>query len=313
MLPSLDIIIVNWNSGGQLGECLASIARCQRDSFQLDRVVVVDNASADGSADIEDTKGLPLVLLRNSVNRGFAAACNQGAKGSSADFLLFLNPDTVLEPGSLAGPVGYLDSKDGKQAGIVGIQLVNEGGEVMRTCARFPTPWRFLTGAVGLDRLCPGWFPGHFLTEFDHRSARAVEQVMGAYFLMRRSLFEQLGGFDERFFVYFEEVDFAMRAHIAGWPSMYMAEWRAMHHGGGTTRAIPAARLFYSLRSRLLFARKHFSSGEALFVLFVTLLVEPVTRAAYALARLSLGETGATIRAYYKLWRALPRIIAERR
>jgi hypothetical protein len=219
----------------------------------------------------------------------------------------------VLQRGSLAGPVGYLNSKDGARVGIVGIQIVNERGEVVRSCARFPTAWTFTISAIGLNLLFPHWFRGIFLTEFDHRSTRAVDHVIGAYFFMRRSLFEQLGGFDERFFVYLEDLDFAMRAHLAGWPSMFVAEWKAMHHGGGTTRAVPAARLFYSLRSRLLFARKHFSSGEALFVLFVTLLVEPVTRAAYALARLSLGETGATIRAYYKLWRALPRIIAEKR
>src|SRR5271156_1399355 len=102
MLPSLDIIIVNWNAGSQLQQCLDSIRTANFDGFELLRVVVVDNASSDGSADHLPPGNVPLSVIRNTTNRGFAAACNQGAMDSSASYLLFLNPDIVLASDSLS-------------------------------------------------------------------------------------------------------------------------------------------------------------------------------------------------------------------
>ncbi len=99
-VPTVSIIIVNWNSGGQLGKCLASIAATANDAYRIERIVVVDNASKDGSADGIEKRDLRVCVIRNPANRGFAAACNQGATGSEADYLLFLNPDTRLFPDS---------------------------------------------------------------------------------------------------------------------------------------------------------------------------------------------------------------------
>src|SRR4051812_17612693 len=101
---SVHVVIVNWNSGAQLRECLTSFAVTADDDVTLSGVTVVDNASKDGSADPVDLPSVPLSVVRNSENRGFAAACNQGAEGSNADFILFLNPDTRLMPGSLELP-----------------------------------------------------------------------------------------------------------------------------------------------------------------------------------------------------------------
>ena len=98
---SAHVVIVNWNSGAQLRECLTSFAAAAGDDVTLSRITMVDNASVDGSADGLENMGLPLTVIRNTENHGFAAACNQGAAGSDADFLLFLNPDTRLLAGSL--------------------------------------------------------------------------------------------------------------------------------------------------------------------------------------------------------------------
>src|SRR6185503_16033407 len=111
-----------------------------------------------------------------------------------------------------------------------------------RTCARFPTPGRFFAKMLGLDRILPGIFPSHFMTEWDHATNREVDQVMGAFFLVRRSAYEALAGFDERFFVYFEEVDFALRARARGWSTYYLTQARAYHEGGGSTKQIRPAR-----------------------------------------------------------------------
>ena len=109
MLPSLDIVIVNWNAGTLLGRCVGSVGTALTGGFALDRLVVIDNASRDGSADALPGQGLPLSVQRNAANRGFAAGCNQGAAGSRADYILFLNPDTRLGPASLAPAVAFLE------------------------------------------------------------------------------------------------------------------------------------------------------------------------------------------------------------
>src|SRR5690242_6341987 len=115
---SLDVVIVNWNSGAQLRACLRSLERANRGGFDLQRVVVVDNASSDGSAERLDGLELPLVVLRKAQNVGFAAACNEGARGSTADLVLFLNPDTVLLQESLAVPVSFMGDPAHSRVGI---------------------------------------------------------------------------------------------------------------------------------------------------------------------------------------------------
>lgn len=309
-LPSLHVVIVNWNSGTQLRECLRSLAAAGRRGLVLRAVTVVDNGSADGSADALHEAGLPLRVVRNEENRGFAAACNQGARECQADYLLLLNPDTRLHAASLEVPVAWMEAPENASAGICGVQLVDEAGRVSRSCARFPRPGRFVGKALALDRVAPRVFPPHFMTEWAHDESRAVDQVMGAFFLTRGALWRRLGGFDERFFVYFEEVDFALRARDAGHGSYFLSGARVFHRGGGTTEAVPAFRLFHSLRSRILYGFKHFGVPGGTVVLLSTALVEPLSRVALAAARRSPGGVRHTLAAYARLWRELPRIVA---
>jgi GT2 family glycosyltransferase len=154
-----------------------------------------------------------------------------------------------------------------------------------------------------LSRLWPSVFKPHLLSGSACLETRDVDQIIGAFFLVRRSLFERLGGFDERFFVYFEEVDFSMRARELGFRSRLLAEATACHHGGLSSEQVRAERLFYSLRSRLLYAAKHFSAPERGSVAAVTLFIEPLVRAAAAAGRLSGREIVETMRAYGMLAR----------
>jgi len=144
------------------------------------------------------------------------------------------------------------------------------------------------------------------MAEWGHAQTREVDHVIGAFFLVRRVVFEALGGFDERFFVYLEDLDFSRRASNAGWSSVYLADAQAFHAGGGTSNQIKARRLFYSLRNRLLYAFKHFSWPEAMLVMFATLLIEPFSRAALALLRWSWSGLKETWAAYGMLWNWLP-------
>lgn len=294
----ISIIIVNWNAGPQLKRCIESLGGAVDQ-----QIIVVDNASTDDSADfLANHSGVN--LIRSLENFGFAKACNLGAQKANADFLLFLNPDAAVYPETIDKALTFMQKPSSANIGICGVQLVNEDGHVARSCARFPTPAGFAAHAIGLDMLFPRL--GHFMAEWPHDSTRDVDQVIGAFFLVRRSLFEALGGFDERFFVYFEEVDFSFRAHQAGWRSVFLADVQAFHAGGGTSNQVKARRLFYSLRSRLLYASKHFSWPGAALVFTATLLLEAFSRTVLAMARHSWSACKETWQGYAMLWRWLP-------
>lgn len=312
MAASVDIVIVNWNAGLQLRDCLDSIDAADRKGVALQRVVVVDNGSRDKSLSVIGNRRTSPEVIRNTSNHGFAVACNQGARGSKADYLLFLNPDARLLASSLVVPLEFMERPQHHEVGIVGIQLIDSRGQVAPSCARFPTASRFITTMFGLDRAWPKLFPPHFMVEWDHSEDREVDQIMGAFFLVRRSLFEALGGFDERFFVYFEEVDFSLRARDRGFRSVYLSKARAYHRGGGVTEQVKGARLFYSLRSRILYSYKHFNWWLATLVTLATLLVEPISRCLLAAARRSVPEFAATVHGYSLLWRSLAGKISAR-
>jgi hypothetical protein len=309
---SIDVVIVNWNSGHHLGRCLESLAAMGAERELLQSVTVIDNASSDESLSFaaEVQKALPLRILRNRDNRGFAAACNQGAAGAAGDFLLFLNPDVVLQSGCLSAPAGYLGRAENSRVGIVGIQLLDPNGAIARCCARFPSPGSIIGNVLGLDRIAPSLSPPHFLTEWPHDDTREVDQVMGAFLFIRRCVFERIGRFDERFFVYYEDLDLALRARQGGWRSEYLVDARALHFGGGTTSGIKARRMFYVCRSRLLYCLKHFSFFSALCVMAATLLAEPVIRCFAALGRLRIGQARDTLQAFALLWVDLKTIMS---
>jgi N-acetylglucosaminyl-diphospho-decaprenol L-rhamnosyltransferase len=300
--PVIDIIIVDFNAGEMLRDCIQSIERHPGSHADIGRIVVVDNASSPPSATELPAISLPLTVMRNERNCGFAAACNQGARGTKADYLLFLNPDTRLLPNSLDVPVEYLQRSENAGVGIVGVQLLDDAGRVSPSCSYHPRPSFYLNKALGLDRLSPERFSSGMMLEWDHASTRRVDGIMGAFFFVRRSVFDQLSGFDERFFVYFEETDFGYRADKSGFSSVYLAEGQAFHHGRGTTEKVRAHRLTYSMRSRMRYARRHFSLPGFVLVVVLTLVVEPISRVALALARRSLPELRETVRGYQMLW-----------
>jgi GT2 family glycosyltransferase len=310
-LAKADIVIVNWRSGVLLANCLASIEKYGVGSVAS--VVIVDNASDDLSIDAAYDSNLPITVIRNSNNVGFGAACNQGAAVGTAPFVLFLNPDAALLENSLATSLGFMLRAENEHFAVCGIQLIDDSGAIARSCARFPTPAIWCAESIGLSQL--GWFSrlGVLLKDWGHDETRVVDHVIGAYFLVRRTSFTRLRGFDERFFVYLEDLDFSYRAHGVGWKTVFLAETKAYHAGGGVSRQVRDRRLFYSLRSKLLYAFKHFSGVSACIVLGVTLFVEPACRVLKSLATGSSQDLRNTIRAYRMLWSDLGSILRTAR
>jgi hypothetical protein len=313
MRASLDIVIVNWNAGALLRQCLASIFASDLGPVTLERVVVVDNASTDGSLDGLPFVSPPFAPIRLATNLGFGAACNVGAADSTADYLLFLNPDTVLDSDSLKGAVAFMEAETNARVAASTIRLRDPAGRTQRCCSRFPTVGRMLAHSVGLDRLLPGVFPPHFLTEWDHEDTRPVPQVMGAFLLIRRTVFARLSGFDERFFVYYEDVDLCRRIALDGDICVHNAGISAVHVGCGTTNQIKARRQFYSARSRIQYAQKYFGWLGAAALTFDGLLLAPLVRAARGAATGSREAIADAIHGARMLWSDLPNIFFPKR
>jgi GT2 family glycosyltransferase len=302
-----DLVIVNWNAGPQLTDCLQALDRSSQINYTLNKVVVVDNDSTDGSLEAAETAhvGFPRVFIRNTGNRGFAAACNQGAQESSGNYLLFLNPDTRVEPGAIDAVVEFMESAENADVAVCGAQLIDDNGAISRTCARRPAPKHFARKMLGLDKIAPRRFQTHMMDTWDHRTTQPVDHVMGAFYLIRQADFERYGGFDERFFVYLEDLDLSVRLRDAGHKIVYLTSARAYHKGGGSSESVKAARLSYSLHSRILYGCKHFPPLSAMLLLLGTLLLEPPIRIFMSLLKRSPRDAWNTICGMTLLWRAL--------
>jgi N-acetylglucosaminyl-diphospho-decaprenol L-rhamnosyltransferase len=307
-LPSVDIIIVNWNAGDQLYDCLAAVASSDCQEYKLDKIIVVDNASRDRSLEGLEELNLPLEIIRNTDNQGFGAACNQGASIGRSDYILFLNPDTKVSADSIDKAVNCIKDAAHQQVGVVSIQLVNSQGEIQRNCARFPTPLNIWCSILGIDKLVVNKSTSYIMNDWNHQNSQPVDHVIGAFYLIRREIFQALDGFDETFFVYFEDLDLSYRVHKLGWSSYYLADAVSFHKGGGTSESIKATRIFYSLRSRMLYGYKHFNPLQANAIAIASLSIEFASRMIFSLLRLSPSQAQETLSAYTKLFANIPEI-----
>lgn len=298
----VSIVIVNWNAGDQLADVVKSIAHYHCDL--VDSVIIVDNASSDNSLSIVESLSklpFPIHIVRNSYNKGFAEGCNQGAILSDSKYILFLNPDVRLFENSLSVPVKFMQQPENNNIGICGISLIDELGNRSTSAAHFPTLRIFVGKSLGLTKFFPKAFPKHLICSIDNYKGGQVDQVIGAFFLIRRKVFDLCNGFDDRFFVYFEEVDLSLRARKLGYLSYLITEIAAFHKGGGCSDRVKAARLFYSLRSRILYAQKHYSLVEFLGLLLLTLIEFPL-RVMQGIVRFSLSDINNTFSAYVSLF-----------
>lgn len=294
----VDIVIVNWNSGSYLRKCIASIFVKNNEPY-ISKVIIIDNNSGDSSATslINDNK---IELIRNQKNLGFAKACNQGFGLCKSNFVLLLNPDAQLFENTLAGCVAFMNKNN--SIDILGCSLLNDAGIPTKSCSRFPTPLHFFYDASGLSKIAPKIFtPATLMTDWDHSQSRQVDQVMGAFMFMRKEVFDKIGYFDERFFVYYEELDFSLRLAKAGGISYFNADIKAIHSGEGTTTSVKAFRLFLSLQSRLKYAKKHFSWPGYLSVYISTFSAEFISRFFFILFSGKPGEIKNLIHGYKML------------
>ena len=256
----ISIIIVTYHSETTIEACLASIRDLAAGACET---IVVDNSDNELTAGRVNefrakNPGFSLTMVRPLENLGFGRGCNFGVRQAGGDFLFFLNPDTRLDndaPGLLRR---FLETHP--RAEVAGPMIVDEVGRITKTCRNLPDWHRILADASGLDRL----LGVYRLLRFDHRTPRRVDQVIGAGFFMRRETFDRLGGFDERFFMYFEEVDFCKRVLDSGGEVWFRPEARIVHIAGVSTENVAAAaRMVFALRkSRGQYFEKHFGRNR---------------------------------------------------
>lgn len=259
-MKSLSIIIVNWNSTDCLQKCIESLSETKKTTFILDKIIIVDNASDPGQ--VSDLRSLSLnqdiyTIIYSKTNLGFAKACNLGASGLNSDYLLFLNPDTTLFEDTLDRCMQSMSihAKEQQSVAVLGCRLVDEQGNTQRCCSRFPKLRFYLAKCIGINRIFKSL--NQFMLEWDHKESRYVDEVMGAFFLTNGNVFRMLEGFDERFFVYYEEVDYCKRVKDVGFEVYYDCEASVYHEAGASSKRVIAERLFYELRSRYQYQQKY--------------------------------------------------------
>lgn len=262
---SISAIIVSYKVRDLVLRCLASVAGSQGAEIET---FLVDNASGDGTVEAVREKFPSVTIIANEKNVGFAKAVNTAVRQAKGEYVLLLNPDTELAPDSLAAMAEFMARHP--KAAVVGPKLVNEDGSLQPSVRRLPTPGVIALVMLKLHRLMP-FLPSvrrYLAEDFDYSRPAPVEQVMGAAFLVRRAVWDRLGGLDERFFVWFEEVDFCKRARDAGLEVWYAPVTTVRHAGGASFGQVfgPLRKRMFN-RSGQLYIRKHFGRVAALMLL----------------------------------------------
>lgn len=257
---TLSIIIVTYNTREITRECLLSI-RATSGSISKE-VIVIDNNSDDGTSTMIRSVFPEVILISNSRNVGFAAANNQGLAIARGEYILLLNPDTVLKENALQSTMAFLSNHP--EASIVGCRLLNPDGTVQPSCRSFPSVPNLFFEAFFLYRLFPRntLIGKYYLGWFTYDRVQEVDVVLGAFMMIRRSVFEKIGLFDERFFMYTEETDFCLRAKRAGLKTYFYPGGEVIHLGGKSAEQDPQKMFRDIYRTQLYLFRKHYSSPE---------------------------------------------------
>ncbi len=297
-LPSLDIVIVHWNSPEFLKDCLKSVCSSAKNRFQITKIWVVDNASSNKSFSEILTLDLPIEIIENPVNVGFAKANNQVGLKTESDYLFLMNPDVQLQADALDRLVEFAEKPDNEKVGILGPSMKLGNGEVLKECAVFPNAWNLINDFLGLYRISPKWFPSFRLGNWDHHTTKRVDHVMGGACFVRTSIFKLLGGLDERYFLYFVDLDFSKRMSMLGYSSVYLKEAEVIHRTDEIKDSGSAFRYLHSIKGRFLYATTHMGVGALFLITILSIGVEPVLRFGRAFFQLDAKQIQRVFETY---------------
>ena len=252
---TVSLVIVSWNARDYLMQCLASLsAEACRYPFEI---IVVDNASSDGSAEAVAEGYANVRLIRNSENLGFSKANNIGISASIGRYLCLINSDVKVLPNCISRLVDYCEEH--LNVGMVGPHIFGGDGKLQRTCRGFPTVWNMFCRALALDALCPRnkVFNGYKLYHWRQDSLKPVDILTGCFWLVRRDALRQVGLLDENFFMYGEDMDWCKRFWNKGWPIVFVPSAEAIHYGGASSSSSPVRFYIERHRADLQYWKKH--------------------------------------------------------
>lgn len=295
--PRVSVIVVNWNTRDMLRDCLASIRQQTESSHE---VIVVDNASRDGSQDMVRGEFPAVQLVANTDNKGFAAANNQGIRISAGNYVLLLNPDTIVLDHAIDAMLGWMDQNP--DVGCGGCQVFETETTIQQTCFADPNLMNQMIielGGLRLARHLPALGRPWYL-DWDRRSQREVDVVSGMFMLIPRHVLDATGLLDEAFFIYAEEADLCRRIRSAGWKCVFTPIARIIHRDGGSksTAQIKSRMHVQMQKSHMIYVRKH-GGATAAAALRVFLILT-------SLARLSISKVAS-------LWNGNPETAARAR
>ena len=246
--PALDlsVIIVSWNAKDYLLKCLKSLSFAQSKTAM--EIIVVDNDSADGSPEAVERDFPTVRLVRSGGNLGFARANNIGMRLSKGRYLALINSDVEVLGDCLGRLVDYCEQHP--KVGMVGPHIIGRDRKLQRTCRGFPGIWNQFCRALALDAIFPKskWLGGFLMSYWPQDTLQPVDMLTGCFWLARREALAQVGGLDERFFMYGEDMDWCKRFWLKGWPLVFVPAAEAIHYGGASSANAPVR--FYIERHR---------------------------------------------------------------
>jgi GT2 family glycosyltransferase len=253
----ISVVIVGWNAKHYLELCLESLA--ETPPRRTMEILVVDNASADGSAEMIETRFPHVKLIRSAENLGFAKGNNVAIRQCKGRYIALVNPDVIVFPGCLDGLADFLDQNP--KVGNVGPRVLNPDRTMQSTCRRFPNLWNNFCSATSLASVFKGsrFFAGEHMFYFPHDRTLSVDVLVGCFSMIRREAFDTVGLLDEDLFMYGDDVDWCRRCWNAGWQVVFFPGARAIHDRGKITAPYPVRFAVAQQRSVIHYWKKHHS------------------------------------------------------
>ena len=272
MNMQLSVIIVNYNVKNLLRDCLLSV---QKAAHSIDtEIIVVDNTSNDGSVEMLKAEFKDVKLIANTQNLGFSKANNQGIAQAQGKYILLLNPDTLINKNTFEDCLNF--SKQTNNCGGIGVQMLDANNQFLKESKRgFPTPWASLCRLSFLNKLFPnsallnGYYLGHLSNDENHQ----VEVLAGAFIWIKKSIIDEIGGLDETYFMYGEDIDFSYRIQQAGYHNYFLGTVTILHYKGESTDKYSFKHIKYFYDAMKIFSKKHYPRTYPLYHMVIILMI----------------------------------------
>lgn len=286
----ISFVIPVWNAKDLLRDCLQSIMD-QKSRYQI-QVLVVDNGSSDGAPEMVEQLFPDVRVIRNGINRGYAAACNRGITQSQSRYVCIINSDIVLLSGCVDSMGAFLD--DHPDIGMACAQLLWPNREILDNCKKFPTVWNTICSSFGLAKLWPksAIFRGRAMLDFSFDVIAKVEVIAGSFWMVRRDAIEDVGLLDEGFFFYGEDLDWCKRFWLKNWDLVFFPGAQAIHHHAGSSSRMPVRLYLQQQKSSMLYWKKHHGTIGFAFITSLILFSQAIRAIAYWPLYLAYAVTG---------------------